>query len=489
MQVSRTFYARGQTGQQLLLGAYSALSRQISKGNVKMYNRHEMVDIVKIEGKARGIIVRNLLTGEFNRHFGHAVVLATGGYGNVYYLSTNAMGSNVTAAWKAYKKGAAFSNPCFTQIHPTCIPVSGEYQSKLTLMSESLRNDGRIWVPKKKGDNRPPNQIPEEERDYYLERRYPAFGNLVPRDVASRAAKERCDEGYGVGETGLAVYLDFEDAINRLGKDIVSARYGNLFAMYDKITGDDPYATPMRIFPAVHYTMGGLWVDYDLMTTVPGLYAIGECNFSDHGANRLGASALMQGLADGYFVLPYTIGKYLSDEIRTKPIETNHESFVEAENKAKEKNKMLLENNGNRSVESFHRDLGKIVWDYCGMSRNESSLVSAIDKIRELRFEFWKNVKVLGDDQTYNPELDKAGRVADFFELGELMMRDALERNESCGGHFREEYQTEEGEALRNDDDYTFASTWEFKGIDQPPVLHKEDLGFETVKPTQRSYK
>lgn len=489
VQVSRTFYARGQTGQQLLLGAYSALSRQISKGNVKMYNRHEMVELVKIDGKARGVIVRNLLTGEFNRFFGHAVVLATGGYGNVYYLSTNAMGSNVTAAWKAYKSGAAFSNPCFTQIHPTCIPVSGEYQSKLTLMSESLRNDGRIWVPKKKGDNRPPSQIPEEERDYYLERRYPAYGNLVPRDVASRAAKERCDEGYGVGETGLAVYLDFEDAINRLGKDIVSARYGNLFAMYDKITGDDPYSTPMRIFPAVHYTMGGLWVDYDLMTTVPGLYAIGECNFSDHGANRLGASALMQGLADGYFVLPYTIGKYLSEDIRTNPISTDHDSFSKAENNAKKRNKMLLQNNGKRSVESFHRDLGRIVWDYCGMSRNESSLIAAIDKIKELRNEFWNDVKVLGDDQTYNPELDKAGRVADFFELGELMMRDALERKESCGGHFREEFQTEEGEALRDDKKFTFASTWEFKGVDEPPVLHKEDLGFETVKPTQRSYK
>ena len=489
VQVSRTFYARGQTGQQLLLGAYSALSRQISKGNIEMYNRHEMVEIVKIDGKARGVIVRNLLTGEFNRFFGHAVVLATGGYGNVYYLSTNAMGSNVTAAWKAYKNGAAFSNPCFTQIHPTCIPVSGEYQSKLTLMSESLRNDGRIWVPKKKGDNRPPSQIPEEERDYYLERRYPAFGNLVPRDVASRAAKERCDEGYGVGDTGLAVYLDFEDAIKRLGKDIVSARYGNLFAMYDKITGDDPYSTPMRIFPAVHYTMGGLWVDYDLMTTVPGLYAIGECNFSDHGANRLGASALMQGLADGYFVLPYTIGKYLSEDIRTDPISTDHESFSKAEDNAKERNKMLLQNNGKRSVESFHRDLGRIVWDYCGMSRNESSLIAAIDKIKELRSEFWKDVKVLGDDKTYNPELDKAGRVADFFELGELMMRDALERNESCGGHFREEFQTKEGEALRDDKNFTFASTWEFKGVDEPPVLHKEDLGFETVKPTQRSYK
>ena len=489
VQVSRTFYARGQTGQQLLLGAYSALSRQISKGNIEMYNRHEMIDVVKIDGKARGIIARNLLTGEFTRHFGHAVVLATGGYGNVYYLSTNAMGSNVTAAWKAYKQGAAFSNPCFTQIHPTCIPVSGDYQSKLTLMSESLRNDGRIWVPKTKGDKRPPTQIPEEERDYYLERRYPAFGNLVPRDVASRAAKERCDQGFGVGDTGLAVYLDFEDAIKRLGRDVVSARYGNLFAMYEKITGDNPYETPMRIFPAVHYTMGGLWVDYDLMTTIPGLYAIGECNFSDHGANRLGASALMQGLADGYFVLPYTIGKYLSEDIQTKPIPTSHESFSESENIAVEKNKSLLQNKGSRSVESFHRDLGKIVWDYCGMSRNKTSLNNAISSIKSLREDFWKDVKVPGDDITYNPELDKAGRVADFFELGELMMRDALEREESCGGHFREEYQTKEGEARRDDENYAFASTWEFKGVDMPPILHKEDLDFKTVTPTQRSYK
>ena len=489
VQVSRTFYARGQTGQQLLLGAYSALSRQISKGNIEMYNRHEMIDVVKIDGKARGIIARNLLTGEFTRHFGHAVVLATGGYGNVYYLSTNAMGSNVTAAWKAYKRGAAFSNPCFTQIHPTCIPVSGDYQSKLTLMSESLRNDGRIWVPKTKGDKRPPTQIPEEERDYYLERRYPAFGNLVPRDVASRAAKERCDQGFGVGDTGLAVYLDFEDAIKRLGRDVVSARYGNLFAMYEKITGDNPYETPMRIFPAVHYTMGGLWVDYDLMTTIPGLYAIGECNFSDHGANRLGASALMQGLADGYFVLPYTIGKYLSEDIQTKPIPTSHESFSESENIAVEKNKSLLQNKGSRSVESFHRDLGKIVWDYCGMSRNKTSLNNAISSIKSLREDFWKDVKVPGDDITYNPELDKAGRVADFFELGELMMRDALEREESCGGHFREEYQTKEGEARRDDENYAFASTWEFKGVDRPPILHKEDLDFKTVTPTQRSYK
>jgi len=489
VQVSRTFYARGQTGQQLLLGAYSALSRQINKGNVTMYNRHEMLDIVKIEGKARGVIVRNLITGEYQRHFGHAVVLATGGYGNVYYLSTNAMGSNVTAAWKAYKKGAMFANPCFTQIHPTCIPVSGEYQSKLTLMSESLRNDGRIWVPKEKGEKRNPSEIPEEDRDYYLERRYPAFGNLVPRDVASRAAKERCDEGYGVGQTGLAVYLDFKDAIDRLGKDVVSARYGNLFEMYEKITGDNPYLTPMRIFPAVHYTMGGLWVDYDLMTTVPGLYAIGECNFSDHGANRLGASALMQGLADGYFVLPYTIGKYLSEDIRTSSINTDHQAFESAEKNARERNKRLLGNNGSRSVESFHRELGRIVWDYCGMSRNKQGMTNAIQDIITLRSDFWDSVNVPGLDNIFNPELAKAGRVADFFELGELMMRDALERDESCGGHFREEHQTDEGEALRDDERFVCASAWEYKGMDEPPKLNKEELVFETVHPTQRSYK
>ena len=489
VQVSRTFYARGQTGQQLLLGAYSALSRQISKGNVLMYNRHEMLDIVKIDGKARGVIVRNLITGEYQRHFGHAVVLATGGYGNVYYLSTNAMGSNVTAAWKAYKQGAMFANPCFTQIHPTCIPVSGEYQSKLTLMSESLRNDGRIWVPKKKDDKRKPSDIPEDQRDYYLERRYPAFGNLVPRDVASRAAKERCDEGYGVGPTGLAVYLDFEDAIERLGEDIVSARYGNLFEMYEKITGDNPYRVPMKIFPAVHYTMGGLWVDYDLMTTVPGLYAIGECNFSDHGANRLGASALMQGLADGYFVLPYTIGKYLSQDIRTPSIKTDHEAFISAENNARKRNQRLLDNKGSRSVESFHRELGKIVWDYCGMSRSKEGLSKAIQDIGTLRNDFWDNVNVPGGDNVLNPELAKAGRVADFFELGELMMRDALERDESCGGHFREEHQTDEGEALRDDEGFTFASAWEYKGKDVPPTLNKEELIFDTVHPTQRSYK
>ena len=489
VQVSRTFYARGQTGQQLLLGAYSALSRQIAKGNVAMYNRHEMLDIVKIDGKARGVIVRDLVTGEYQRHFGHAVVLATGGYGNVYYLSTNAMGSNVTAAWKAYKQGAMFANPCFTQIHPTCIPVSGEYQSKLTLMSESLRNDGRIWVPKNKDDNRSPLDIPEDERDYYLERRYPAFGNLVPRDVASRAAKERCDGGYGVGETGLAVYLDFKDAIDRLGKDVVSARYGNLFEMYEKITGDDPYLMPMKIFPAVHYTMGGLWVDYDLMTTVPGLYAIGECNFSDHGANRLGASALMQGLADGYFVLPYTIGKYLSEDIRTPSIKTDHDAFLKAEKNARERNQKLLKNNGSRSVESFHRELGKIVWDHCGMSRNTKNLTQAIEDIKSLRIDFWDNVKVPGRDDVLNPELAKAGRVADFFELGELMMRDALGRDESCGGHFREEHQTQQGEALRDDENFTFSSAWEFKGDNTPPLLNKEELTFDTVRLTQRSYK
>ena len=489
VQVSRTFYARGQTGQQLLLGAYSALSRQIAKGNVAMYNRHEMLDIVKIDGKARGVIVRDLVTGEYQRHFGHAVVLATGGYGNVYYLSTNAMGSNVTAAWKAYKQGAMFANPCFTQIHPTCIPVSGEYQSKLTLMSESLRNDGRIWVPKNKDDNRSPLDIPEDERDYYLERRYPAFGNLVPRDVASRAAKERCDGGYGVGETGLAVYLDFKDAIDRLGKDVVSARYGNLFEMYEKITGDNPYLMPMKIFPAVHYTMGGLWVDYDLMTTVPGLYAIGECNFSDHGANRLGASALMQGLADGYFVLPYTIGKYLSEDIRTPSIKTDHDAFLKAEKNARERNQKLLKNNGSRSVESFHRELGKIVWDHCGMSRNTKNLTQAIEDIKSLRIDFWDNVKVPGRDDVLNPELAKAGRVADFFELGELMMRDALGRDESCGGHFREEHQTQQGEALRDDENFTFSSAWEFKGDNTPPLLNKEELTFDTVSLTQRSYK
>ncbi len=489
VQVSRTFYARGQTGQQLLLGAYSALSRQISKGSVEMYNRHEMLDVVMIDGVARGIIARNLLTGQYERHFGHAVVLATGGYGNVFYLSTNAMGSNVTAAWKAYKKGAMFGNPCFTQIHPTCIPVSGEYQSKLTLMSESLRNDGRIWVPLKKGDNRDPESIPEDERDYYLERRYPAFGNLVPRDIASRAAKERCDEGYGVGTTKMAVYLDFKDAIRNLGEDTVRSRYGNLFQMYNKITGDDPYKTPMRIYPAVHYTMGGLWVDYNLMTSVPGLYSIGESNFSDHGANRLGASALMQGLADGYFVLPYTIGEFLSKDIRTERISTEDEHFIKAEKEAKSRNETLLNIKGKKSVESLHRELGKIMWDNCGMSRNEKDLKNALIQIKDLKKDFWENVFVPGSDSELNLELEKAGRVADFIELGELMIYDALDREESCGGHFREEHQTPEGEALRDDENYTFVSAWEYKGEDLEPELHKEDLNYKEVTPTQRSYK
>ena len=489
VQVSRTFYARGQTGQQLLLGAYSALSRQISKGSVKMYNRHEMLDVVMIDGVARGIIARNLLTGQYERHFGHAVVLATGGYGNVFYLSTNAMGSNVTAAWKAYKKGAMFGNPCFTQIHPTCIPVSGEYQSKLTLMSESLRNDGRIWVPLKKGDNRDPESIPEDERDYYLERRYPAFGNLVPRDIASRAAKERCDEGYGVGATKMAVYLDFKDAISNLGEDTVRSRYGNLFQMYNKITGDDPYKTPMRIYPAVHYTMGGLWVDYNLMTSVPGLYSIGESNFSDHGANRLGASALMQGLADGYFVLPYTIGEFLSKDIRTERISTEDEHFIKAEKEARSRNETLLNIKGKKSVESLHRELGKIMWDNCGMSRNEKDLKNALIQIKDLKNNFWNNVFVPGSDSELNLELEKAGRVADFIELGELMIYDALDREESCGGHFREEHQTREGEALRDDENYTFVSAWEYKGEDLEPELHKEDLNYKEVTPTQRSYK
>ena len=489
VQVSRTFYARGQTGQQLLLGAYSALSRQISRGTVQMYNRHEMLDVVMIDGVARGIIARNLLTGQYERYFGHAVVLATGGYGNVFYLSTNAMGSNVTAAWKAYKRGAMFGNPCFTQIHPTCIPVSGDYQSKLTLMSESLRNDGRIWVPLKKGDSRLPEDIPEDERDYYLERKYPAFGNLVPRDIASRAAKERCDEGYGVGQTKMAVYLDFKDAINNLGEDTVRSRYGNLFQMYNKITGENPYKTPMRIYPAVHYTMGGLWVDYNLMTTVPGLYSIGESNFSDHGANRLGASALMQGLADGYFVLPYTIGEYLSKEIRTDRISTEDEHFVIAEKETRKRNEKLLNIKGKKSVESLHRELGKIMWDNCGMSRNEKDLKNALTQIKDLKKDFWQDIFVPGSDNELNPELEKAGRVADFIELGELMIYDALDREESCGGHFREEHQTPEGEALRDDENYTFVSAWEYKGDEKVPELHKENLNYEEVTPTQRSYK
>jgi succinate dehydrogenase / fumarate reductase flavoprotein subunit len=489
VQVSRTFYARGQTGQQLLLGAYSALSRQIAKGNVTMYNRHEMVELVLVDGRARGIIARDLITGELERHSAHSVVLATGGYGNVFYLSTNAMGSNTTAIWKAYKKGAYFGNPCFTQIHPTCIPVSGEYQSKLTLMSESLRNDGRVWVPKAQGDKRLPLEIPDEERDYYLERRYPAFGNLVPRDVASRAAKQACDEGKGVGPSGLAVYLDFRDAIKRLGKDIIEERYGNLFEMYEKITGEDPYQTPMRIYPAVHYTMGGIWVDYNLMTTIPGLYALGECNFSDHGANRLGASALMQGLADGYFVIPYTIGDYLADEIRNPVVPTGHAAFEEAERSVRERTQRLMQIKGKQTVEDLHKKLGKIMWEYCGMARNEAGLTKALQLIGDLKKEFWSDVRVPGEINEFNPELDKAGRVADFIELGELMVRDALNRKESCGGHFREESQTEEGEAKRDDDNFSFVGAWEFTGENTPPVLNKEELKFDVVHPTQRSYK
>ena len=489
VQVSRTFYARGQTGQQLLLGAYSAMSRQIAKGNLKMYSRHEMLEVVKIDGKARGIIARNLVTGETERHFGHAVVLASGGYGNVFYLSTNAMGSNVTAAWKAHKQGAYFGNPCFTQIHPTCIPVSGEYQSKLTLMSESLRNDGRVWVPKAKGDKRKPEEIKDEERDYYLERRYPAFGNLVPRDVASRAAKQVCDDGQGVGPSGLAVFLDFRDAINRLGRDVISERYGNLFEMYEKITGDDPYKTPMRIYPAVHYTMGGLWVDYNLMTTVPGLYALGECNFSDHGANRLGASALMQGLADGYFVIPYTIGDYLADEIRVPAIPTSHPAFEEAEKNVVDRINKLKNINGKQTVEDLHKKLGKIMWEYCGMARNAEGLTKALQMIKDLKKEFWSDVKVPGDINEFNPELDKAGRVADFIELGELMVMDALMRAESCGGHFREESQTEDGEAKRDDEKFAFVAAWEYAGENAQPILNKEELVFDEVHPTQRSYK
>ena len=489
VQVSRTFYARGQTGQQLLLGAYSSLSRQIEKGKVQMFTKHEMVDIVLIDGHAKGIIARNLITGELEKHASNAVVLATGGYGNVYYLSTNAMGSNATAAWKAYKKGAMFSNPCFTQIHPTCIPVSGDYQSKLTLMSESLRNDGRIWVPKKKGDKRSPDEIPESERDYYLERRYPAFGNLVPRDIASRAAKERCDAGYGAGETGQSVYLDFADAIKDQGRDTVQTKYGNLFDMYNKITGEDPYLNPMRIYPAVHYTMGGLWVDYNLMTTVPGLFAIGECNFSDHGANRLGASALMQGLADGYFVLPYTIGTYLSDQINDEPVNDSDVAFQETKEAVKSSIDTLIDNKGSKSVESLHRSLGEIMWNNCGMSRNEENLKKALIDIKTLKDSFWSDVKVPGNQNGINLELEKAGRVADFIELGELMIRDALSRNESCGAHFREEFQTSEGEALRDDKNFNFVSAWESQGDSNEPKLHKEKLEFETVTPTQRSYK
>jgi succinate dehydrogenase / fumarate reductase flavoprotein subunit len=487
-QVSRTFYARGQTGQQLLLGAYQALERQIGNGTVQMFPRTEMLDLIVIDGKARGIVVRDLITGRMESHLGDAVVLGTGGYGNVYYLSTNAKGSNTTAIWRAHKRGALFANPCFTQIHPTCIPVSGEYQSKLTLMSESLRNDGRVWVPAKNGDTRPPSQIPDNERDYYLERRYPSFGNLVPRDVASRNAKVVCDEGRGVGETGLAVYLDFRDAIKRLGAPVIKERYGNLFDMYDRITGDDPYKGPMRIYPAIHYTMGGLWVDYNLMSTIPGCYVIGEANFSDHGANRLGASALMQGLADGYFVLPNTIGDYLAST-KLEKVDSGHPAVKEAESQVSCVTKRLLEIKGTRSVDSYHRELGKLMWDYCGMSRTSEGLKTALGKIPALREQFWRDVKVLGGGEELNQSLEKAGRVADFFELAELMCLDALERNESCGGHFREEYQTPEGEAARDDDRYAYAAAWGFRGVGNRPELIKEPLTFDYVHPSQRSYK
>ncbi len=519
--VSRTFYAKGQTGQQLLLGAYSAMNRQIARGKIEMFNRHEMLDVVVVDGKARGIIARNLVTGEIERHSAHAVVLGTGGYGNVFFLSTNAMGSNATAAWKAHRRGAYFANPCYTQIHPTCIPRSGDYQSKLTLMSESLRNDGRIWVPARKEDveairsgKLKPTAIPEENRDYYLERRYPAFGNLVPRDVASRAAKERCDEGYGVNATGEAVYLDFASAIVRygkeqatikgeddasearikeLGKEIVKAKYGNLFDMYKQIAAENPYETPMMIYPAVHYTMGGIWVDYNLMTTIPGCYAIGEANFSDHGANRLGASALMQGLADGYFVLPYTIGDYLSNDIRTGKISTDTAEFAAAEKEVTERLEGLVNNKGTRSVDYYHKQLGNIMWNKCGMSRNDKGLKEAIAEIAELREDFWKNVSVPGGAYELNQELEKAGRVADFLELGELFAKDALDRNESCGGHFREESVEQggpqDGEALRDDVNYAYVSAWEYKGKPSDAVLHKEQLEFKDIELKQRSYK
>jgi succinate dehydrogenase / fumarate reductase flavoprotein subunit len=487
-QVSRTFYARGQTGQQLLLGAYQALERQVAEGKVRMYPRTEMLSLVVIDGKARGIVTRDLITGNIASHVADAVVLATGGYGNVYYLSTNARGSNCTAIWRAYKHGAAFANPCFTQIHPTCIPVSGDYQSKLTLMSESLRNDGRIWVPKAAGDMRSPEKIPESERDYYLERRYPSFGNLVPRDVASRNAKAVCDEGRGVGEHGLGVYLDFAGAIQRVGAAGIRERYGNLFDMYERITGEDPYKVPMRIYPAIHYTMGGLWVDYQLMSTIPGLFVAGEANFSDHGANRLGASALMQGLADGYFILPYTIGNYLATT-KLEKVHTDYAEFKREESEVMAMTDRLLSIKGKRTVSSFHRELGKILWDYCGMSRTAEGLQLASGKIRELREEYWRNVDVLGSDKELNQALEQAGRVADFFELAELMCIDAFGRNESCGGHFREEHQTPDGEALRDDQHYSYAAAWEFQGPGQPPALHKEPLSFEYVPPTQRSYK
>jgi succinate dehydrogenase / fumarate reductase flavoprotein subunit len=495
-QVSRTFYAKGQTGQQLLIGAYQALMRQVNAGTVEMHTRTEIVDYVIVDGKARGVIARDLVTGEFSRHFGHAVVMATGGYGNTFFLSTNAMGSNGSALVKAFEKGAAFANPCYAQIHPTCIPVHGEFQSKLTLMSESLRNDGRIWVPKKKEDAEAiragklkAQDIKEEDRDYYLERRYPAFGNLVPRDVASRAAKERCDAGYGVGATGLAVYLDFKTAIERLGEDTIRSRYGNLFQMYEKIVDDNPYQTPMMIYPAIHYTMGGIWVDYELQTTVPGLFAAGEANFSDHGANRLGASALMQGLADGYFVLPYTIQNYLADDIRTPRMTGDEKEFVEAENAAKAKFEKLMSIKGKRSVDSLHKELGLVMWDFVGMARNKKGLEEAIEKIAAVKKEFWSNVKIPGSNEGMNVELEKASRLSDFITIGDLMARDALHREESCGGHFREEYQTEEGEALRQDDKFTYAGCWEYQGEDKAPVVHKEELKFEVVKVAQRNYK
>ena len=494
-QVSRTFYARGQTGQQLLLGAYSALSRQVHKGSVKLYTRREMLDLVVVDGKARGIIVRNLTTGKIERYSAHAVVIGTGGYGNAFFLSTNAMGSNGSAAWQIYKKGAYFANPCYAQIHPTCIPVHGESQSKLTLMSESLRNDGRIWVPKKKEDAQAiregklkPTEIAEEDRDYYLERRYPAFGNLVPRDVASRAAKERCDAGYGVG-SGLAVYLDFKDAIERLGKDVVEARYGNLFQMYEKIVDENPYETPMMIYPAIHYTMGGVWVDYELQTSIPGLYCIGEANFSDHGANRLGASALMQGLADGYFVLPYTIQNYLADEIRTPRISTDLPEFVDAERKISERVERLMSVKGKRSVDSLHKQLGHVMWDFVGMGRNKEGLLKAIDDIKKVKKEFWSNVFIPGEGLDLNTELEKALRLADFIEIGELMARDALHREESCGGHFREEFQTPEGEALRHDDKFNYVACWKYLGEDKEPEMIKEELNYEFVQVQQRNYK
>jgi succinate dehydrogenase / fumarate reductase flavoprotein subunit len=488
-QVSRTFYARGQTGQQLLLGAYQALEHQIALGNVTMYNRSDMLDVVTKDGRAVGVVIRDIVTGEVTTHSAHAVVLATGGYGNVFYLSTNAKACNVTATWRAHKKGAFFANPCYTQIHPTCIPASDEFQSKLTLMSESLRNDGRIWVPSANGESRPASDIPEAERDYYLERRYPTFGNLVPRDIASRASKQEVDSGKGVGPLQNGVYLDFSDAINRLGQSTIAERYGNLFEMYERITGENPYEMPMRIYPAVHYTMGGLWVDYDLMSNVPGLFVLGEANFSDHGANRLGASALMQGLADGYFVLPATISDYLAPQLGSKPIATTDPVFVDARAQVTDRTKQMLSIKGKRSVDWFHRELGKIVWDNCGMERSKDTLSTALSEIPRLREEFWSDVKILGDDMSFNQSLEKAGRVADFLEFGELMCYDALQREESCGGHFRIEHQTEDGEALRDDENYSYVAAWQSNGVDATPTLHKEQLDFEYVHPSQRSYK